>query len=114
MRAAGLFILAAGSKKFFVQITDLHMEPFYNPENGHQHGNVCRIPEALNKSTCAPFRVEETADVYMIVYFSQGVVRDKQASFRRAVLRRTGGRNSALSSLSVSVASSKNDRRSQI
>ena len=68
MRAAGLSILAAGSKKFFVQITDLHMEPFYNPENGHQHGNVCRIPEALNKSTCAPFRVEETADVYMIVY----------------------------------------------
>eukprot|EP00442_Polarella_glacialis_P000367 CAMPEP_0115086134 /NCGR_PEP_ID=MMETSP0227-20121206/22383_1 /TAXON_ID=89957 /ORGANISM="Polarella glacialis, Strain CCMP 1383" /LENGTH=617 /DNA_ID=CAMNT_0002475491 /DNA_START=83 /DNA_END=1938 /DNA_ORIENTATION=- len=48
----------------FVQFTDIHMEPFYNPENGHAKGDVCRVSEAFNKSQCIPFRIEPEASIY--------------------------------------------------
>lgn len=48
----------------FAQLTDVHIEPFYNPENGHLKGDVCRIPEAFNKSSCIPFQVEPEAQSY--------------------------------------------------
>eukprot|EP00747_Dinoflagellata_sp_TGD_P122058 gnl/TRDRNA2_/TRDRNA2_173542_c2_seq2.p1 gnl/TRDRNA2_/TRDRNA2_173542_c2~~gnl/TRDRNA2_/TRDRNA2_173542_c2_seq2.p1 ORF type:complete len:620 (-),score=65.58 gnl/TRDRNA2_/TRDRNA2_173542_c2_seq2:252-2009(-) len=48
----------------FVQVTDVHMEPFYNPEYGHAKGDVCRAPEAYNKSQCVPFKIEPMANVY--------------------------------------------------
>lgn len=57
-------LLTTGWAYHFVQVTDLHMEPFYNPENGHAHGNVCRVPEAFNKSQCMPFKVEPDAETY--------------------------------------------------
>ena len=40
----------------FAQLTDVHIEPFYNPERGHLKGGVCRVPEAFNKSSCVPFK----------------------------------------------------------
>ncbi|CAE7411179.1 SMPDL3B [Symbiodinium natans] len=48
----------------FAQLTDVHIEPFYNPERGHLKGGVCRVPEAFNKSRCIPFEVEPEADAY--------------------------------------------------
>jgi len=48
----------------FAQLTDVHIEPFYNPENGHLKGDVCRIHEAFNKSMCIPFKVEPEASSY--------------------------------------------------
>lgn len=48
----------------FVQFTDIHMEPFYNPENGHAKGDVCRVAEAFNKSQCIPFRIEPESTIY--------------------------------------------------
>ncbi|CAK9020373.1 Sphingomyelinase phosphodiesterase C (ASM-like phosphodiesterase C) [Durusdinium trenchii] len=48
----------------FAQLTDVHIEPFYNPENGHLKGDVCRVAEAFNKSTCIPFQVEPEASSY--------------------------------------------------
>jgi len=48
----------------FVQITDIHMEPFYNPDRGHAKGSVCRRPEAFNKSQCVPFKIEPEALMY--------------------------------------------------
>ncbi|CAE7770760.1 Sphingomyelinase phosphodiesterase C [Symbiodinium microadriaticum] len=48
----------------FAQLTDVHIEPFYNPERGHLKGGVCRVPEAFNKSSCVPFKVEPEAATY--------------------------------------------------
>jgi len=48
----------------FMQLTDVHIEPFYNPDNGHAKGGVCRVDEAFNKTTCVPFRVEPEASSY--------------------------------------------------
>ncbi|CAJ1390800.1 unnamed protein product [Effrenium voratum] len=60
-------LLAEAHKKVayrFVQLTDIHMEPFYNPHNGHNKGDVCRVDEAFNKSQCIPFRIEPEASIY--------------------------------------------------
>jgi len=48
----------------FVQVTDIHMEPFYNPENGHVSAGVCRAPEAASTDKCVPFVIEPVAETY--------------------------------------------------
>lgn len=50
-------MLLAEKPYHFVQITDLHLEPFYSPERHHEKKDVCRAKEAYNHSECVAFEV---------------------------------------------------------